>query len=124
MQPDASDSELGESVSMSGYTRNVIAGLGPLRAALLLLGLLSAVCTPLTGDGVGYEGWDLFKTVFGPVFAPMIFVVLMMDSVITRATSAEVDDDRRRGVRIVRVNLLVMAIIAVSWVPFILAIRN
>ena len=109
---------------MSGYTRNVIAELGPLRTALLLLGLLSAVCTPLAGDGVDYEGWGLFKTVFGPVFAPMIFVVLMMDSVITRATSAEVGDDRRRAGRIIRINLLVMAIIAVSWAPFILAIRN
>ena len=107
---------------MSGYTRNLIAELGPLRAVLLLLGLLSAVCTPLAGDGVDYKGWGLFKTVFGPVFAPMIFMVLMMDSVMTRATSAEVSDERRRGGRIVRINLLVM--IAVSWVPFVLAIRN
>jgi hypothetical protein len=64
------------------------------------------------------------KTVFGPVFAPMIFMVLIMDSVITRATSGEAGDAPRRAGRIVRINLLVMAIIAVSWVPFILAIRN
>lgn len=109
---------------MSVYTRNVIAELGPLRAALLLLGLLSAVCTPLAGDGVDYEGWGLFKTVLGPVFAPMIFAVLMMDSVMTRATSVKIGDDRRRAGCIVRNNLLVMAIIAASWVPFIFAIRN
>ena len=123
-QPDASDSELKVSVYMSGYARNLIADLGPLRAVLLLLGLLSAAFTPLAGDGIDYEGWGLLKTVFGPVFAPMIFMVLIMDSVITRATSAEASDERRRAGRIVRINLLVMAIIAVSWVPFILAIRN
>ena len=109
---------------MRGVTRNLIADLGPLRAALLLLGLLSAVCTPLAGDGVDYEGWGLFKIVFGPVFAPMIFVVLIMDAVITWSTSAKVGDDRRRAGRILRINLLVMAAIGVSWVPFILAIRS
>lgn len=111
---------------MSGYARTLIADLGPLRAVLLLLGLLSAVFTPLAGgDDIDYQGWGLLKTVFGPVFAPMIFVVLVMDSVMTRATSTEAGDERRQAAgRIVRINLLVMALIAVSWIPFILAIRN
>ncbi|MGD2076132.1 MAG: hypothetical protein PVI91_16790 [Gammaproteobacteria bacterium] len=63
-QPDASDSELEVSVSMRGYARNLIADLGPLRAVLLLLGLLSAAFTPLAGDGIDYEGWGLGRLFF------------------------------------------------------------
>ncbi|MDT8388425.1 MAG: hypothetical protein RQ736_13005 [Thiogranum sp.] len=109
---------------MSGYARNLIADLGALRVVLVLLGLLSAIFTPLA-DGVDYQGWGLVAIVLGPVFAPMIFAVLIMDAVMTGATSAEAGEEARGAGRIVvRINLLVMAIIAISWVPFILSISG
>ena len=41
---------------MSGYARNLITDLGPLRAVLLLLGLLSAALPPPPRAATAYAG--------------------------------------------------------------------
>ena len=61
-----------------------LVGLGPLRLMLGSTALLMMILRPASGTEAIYEGWAVFPTLLFPALAPIIFMVLMLDALMSR----------------------------------------
>lgn len=107
---------------MSRLTR-FLADLGALRLLLALAALTAAAGMPPPATAVSYQGWQVIYTLVIPVLAPMVFVVLMLDVLMSRVFMASAEAGARRRYRnIILTELLLGALILVRFVPYILAL--
>jgi len=98
--------------------------LGPLRVLLLVCIALVIALAPAAGTRAVYSGWGLVRTVLIPVFAPLLFMVLLLDALMTRIFMADAEgESRRRLRRLVSLDLILAAGLALYWVPYYLALR-
>lgn len=100
--------------------------LGPLRVLLVFTGLVTLVVRPPAGTPTSLEGWDFVYTVLIPVVAPIIFVLLLLDALMTRVfmTASEPGEPRQRLRTILATNLVVAAALLIAWTPFMIALRQ
>jgi len=100
--------------------------LGPLRLLLVVVGLATLVARPPAGTPTSLEGWDFIYTVVIPVVAPIVFVLLLLDALMSRVfmTASETADLRQRMRTILITNLLVAGVMLIAWAPFMLALRQ
>lgn len=61
-----------------------LVGLGPLRLMLGLAAISIMVLRPESGTEAIYEGWAVFPTLLFPALAPILFMVLLLDALMTR----------------------------------------
>lgn len=115
---------------MESGNRNLWQSLGFLRLALLALVLIN-VLLPLINlqagsSAVGYHGlWKILSTVVAPVMAPLLAVVLLFDYLMSRVRAADAEGEQRElYLRIGRIELAVMAITLVFWVPFFINLMS
>jgi Na+-driven multidrug efflux pump len=100
-----------------------ISQLGPLRVMLAVLAIISIVFTPDAGTSVVYSGWGLFHTVLVPILAPLIFMVLMLDVMMSRIWMTDKQGaERKRFVTIIMIDLVLGLGILIVWLPFLLAL--
>lgn len=100
-----------------------LADLGALRLLLALAALLAVAGMPPPATPVSYQGWGLVHTLVMPVLAPMVFVVLMLDVLMSRVFMASAEGPARRRYRdIMLTELLLGVLILVRFVPYILAL--
>lgn len=101
--------------------------LGFLRVALLLLALLNIllplieILIPLTAGDEGHDFWSIMTGIIAPVMAPLLVVVLLFDYIMTRVRAADAadDDELRRGfIRIARIELAMLGLMLLFWVPY------
>ena len=102
---------------------NLWQSLGFLRLALLALALLNTLLPLvgiLAGIGAGDHGlWNLAVTMITPVMAPLFVVVLLFDYIMSRVRAADAEGERRAlYTRIARVELAVILLTLLFWVPF------
>ncbi len=104
--------------------KNLWQSLGFLRQALLLLALVNMML-PLVSLQAGIAGadeqglWNVLVLMVAPVMAPLFTVVLLIDYVMSRIRAADTDGEQRAlFIRIGRIELVVMAITLIFWVPF------
>ncbi len=107
------------------------ARLGPLRLALLLavfvnilLPSIDAVFGPLA-VGEEFSVWQIVVVYITPVMAPLLLVVVFFDYVMSRVRASDADGDEVLHYRVIaRVELVVMALTLIYWVPyFVLLMR-
>lgn len=100
-----------------------VAELGLLRGVLLALALVCLVLMPGEGVAVGYSGWPLITTVLVPVLAPLVFMVLLLDALMSAVFMADHRGaERRRYGRILAVDLIAAALLLAFWLPFYLTL--
>jgi hypothetical protein len=100
-----------------------LAELGVLRLVLLGLALTCLVLMPPAGAAVGYSGWPLVTTVLVPVLAPLVFMVLLLDALMSAVFLADQRGPARaRYARILAVDLVAAGLLLVFWLPFYLAL--
>ncbi len=98
--------------------------LGPLRWTLLFCVLVALVLIPAPGTRAVYEGWPLVTTVLIPVIAPLLFMLLMLDVLMSRVFMTDAEGDARRRLKTAMiVNLLAAALLVIRWLPYYAAIR-
>ena len=101
-----------------------LAQLGPLRITLLLCVALIIALAPAAGTQAVYSGWGLVRTVLIPVLAPLLFMVLLLDALMARVFMSEAAGDARRRLRgIVLLDLVVAAVLVLTWIPYYMALR-
>ena len=59
-------------------------GLGPLRIMLGSAAITMMVMRPASGAEAIYEGWAVYPTLLFPALAPIVFMVLMLDALMSR----------------------------------------
>lgn len=97
--------------------------LRPLRVVLLLAAIVAMLGRPDIGEPMVYSGWGLFNTLLIPVLAPLIFLLLMLDALMSRVWMSEADGKEKRRLRlVVRTDLIVGLLLLLSWLPFFIAL--
>lgn len=110
---------------MTSKHENLLPALGFLRIALLLLALVD-IALPLLevlfafSRGGGEHGfWSLLATVIAPVMAPLLMTVLLFDYIMSRVRAADAEGAvRLRYVKIGRIELGVIGISLLFWIPY------
>ncbi len=97
--------------------------LGWLRCLLGALALVIVVLAPDASAREQYSGWAFIPTVLVPALGPLVFMVLMLDALMTFSLRGEAGEAGRGRVRIiVRADLLLGAAILVALLPYFLSI--
>ena len=103
--------------------KSVAAQMGPLRLMLASLAVIMIVFTPKPGTPAVYSGWELIPTLVIPAVAPIVFLLLLFDILMSRVwMSASEGFERTRYKRIMLINLSLAAVMLIFWLPFFLAI--
>lgn len=98
--------------------------LGVLRIALLVTSAVALVLIPAPGTRPVYSGWPLVTTLLIPVSTPLLFLLLLLDALMSRVFLIDaVGLDRRRRKTAIVVNLIAAALLLLRWVPYYSALR-
>ena len=102
---------------------NLIKQLKPMRVLLVVWALLTILFRPEPGSEVVYEGAQMITTLLVPVIAPILFMLLLLDSLMSTiwVTQTEGDEKKRYRNNII-INLTVVGLLLYSWVPYIVAL--
>lgn len=97
--------------------------LGVLRVALLVGALSTMVLAPSPATAGEYTGWAFVPTVLAPVLAPLILMVLLLDTMMSAIFMIDKEiAERRRYQMIIVIHLLFVVALVVRWLPYFLAL--
>lgn len=109
---------------MESTDKNLWQSLGFLRLALLALALINILLpiVNLAGGSTAFDyhdSWSLAATVIAPVMAPLLAVVLLFDYIMSRVRAADAEGEMRAlFTKIGRIELAVIAIMLLFWIPY------
>lgn len=96
-----------------------------LRIMLLTAALIIIVLAPGADSTVSYEGWAMVPTLLLPTLAPLIFMVLLLDSLMSRVWMIDAKgSERNKFKNIIKVNLFVVLLLVLAWAPFFIRLWN
>lgn len=99
--------------------KQILIDMKPLRIMLIGFAILLIIFRPELGTKVSYEGWAIATTLLAPVLAPIIFMVIMLDSLMTRVFMADKPAESRASLgRVLRVNLVIGIALLLYWLPY------
>ena len=100
-----------------------MAQLGVLRVALLIAAVTTMVLAPPPATAGVYTGWAFVPTVLVPVLAPLILMVLLLDTMMGAIFMIDKDIAERRHYRMIIVTHLLMVVaLVVRWLPYFLSL--
>lgn len=103
---------------MTKQSSNILKQLKPLRVVLILGALITLVLKPDIGTPVDYEGWGMVSTLLIPVLAPLFFMVLMLDALMSRVWMSEAQGEERKRLRmVVWIDLVIGVLMLIFWLP-------
>jgi len=95
----------------------------PMRVVLIALAIISLILKAKTGTPVTYSGWLMISTIVIPVMAPLLTMVLMLDSMIATIWLSQTSgEEKNRYKLILACNISMIIIMLVIWIPFFMAI--
>ena len=110
---------------MTSQDDNLLRSLGFLRVALITLALLNclvpliAMLFPFVLEGDKHSFWSVLITIVAPVNAPLLMVVILFDYIMSRVRAADSEgSERSHYIRIGRIELAVLGITLLVWVPY------
>lgn len=93
--------------------------LGAMRALLMCAVLAMLVFVPVPGTSPVYQGWALIPTILVPVLAPILFMVLMLDVLMTSVFMTDKKGALRARYRtILFIELALAAGFVLFWAPY------
>jgi len=94
-----------------------------MRIVLGLLTVAMLVSAPEPKTEAVFAGWAMWSTLIVPTLAPIIFMVLMLDALMSRVKMTSVQgEEYARYRRFVIYNLVLGVILAAYWAPYYLAL--
>ena len=97
--------------------------LGMLRIVLGLLAIDMLVSAPKPKTEAVFSGWEMWSTLIVPTLAPIIFMVLMLDALMSGVKMTSVQGEEYALYRRFMIYNLVLGImVAVYWTPYYLAL--
>ena len=94
--------------------------LGLLRIKLYALALIVIIFSPLPGTAADYQWPGIVVTVVMPALAPLVFMVVLFDAVMSKVVAS--DASSQRGQRIFLTGLILASIVLLRWLPYLLAL--
>ncbi|MCG6886486.1 MAG: hypothetical protein LJE74_04700 [Proteobacteria bacterium] len=110
---------------MIEHVRTVLRKLRPLRVVLLLGAIITIFLRPEIGTPVAYEGWGIVSSLLAPVLAPLFFMVLMLDALMSRVWMSEAEGaERDRLQLVVRIDMTIGVLLLIAWLPLFIALTK
>ncbi len=104
---------------MTSEVNHIIRAFGPLRITLILLVIVDMLLRPEPGTRLAYEGWEMVPGLLAPVMSPILFMLLLLDSIMAMVYRSDKPVEvKARYLIIVMVNISLAIILMVRWVPF------
>ena len=108
---------------MATQEQGLLGQLRPLRAALILGAIITILAKPDIGTSVAYTGWEMVRTLLIPVLAPLMFMLLMLDALMSRVWMSEAEGDEWKRLRLVfRVDVIVGLVLLAYWLPYFISL--
>ncbi|MFQ6022255.1 MAG: hypothetical protein ACE5NW_05995 [Acidiferrobacterales bacterium] len=96
---------------------------GPLRLALACAAVVAIFSALEPGTPGVYTGWNFVPTVLIPVLVPLIFMVLMLDTLMSAVfLSGKEGVERRRFKAIMATNVVLAVGVLLAWLPYYLSL--
>jgi len=109
----------------SAKTESLVGQLGWMRLTLIIVAVISIATTPEAGTLPVYSSWQMVPTLIVPVLTPLIFLLLLMDALMSRIWMTDKDAEARRHYKLaITLNLLLAVGIAIAWYPYFRAIAK
>ena len=103
----------------------IVNGLGSLRLMLAVLVLAVCAAAPFSDGPAIYSGWRLATTIIAPTIFVMLVFLLPLDMVMSTVFMSGASWARRaRFRRIIVVELVLLAVMMIAWLPFVLRLLN
>ena len=113
---------MAQSRSMETPDHNPPRSLGFLRLALITLAIVNLLIPAvdlLLAPAAERSLWSLLAGVITPVMAPLLTVVLLFEYIMSRVRAADAEGEIRAYYqRVCRIELTVMIVTLIFWVPF------
>ena len=111
---------------------SLVSRLGFLRLALiiltfvnLLIPIVDAQLVASAGSGGDASLWRIFAQYITPVMAPLLLVVILFDYIMSRIRAADAEGaEHWHYVFISRVELAVIAIMLLYWIPYFILLMS
>lgn len=98
---------------------NILKKIRPMRVVLISLAILSLIFKAKSGTPVSYDGWPMIETVFIPVMAPLITMVLLLDSIIATIWYTQTSGEEKSRYKLILIcNALTVFVMLSVWIPF------
>lgn len=105
--------------------QGILSQLRPLRVLLILAAIITMLGKPAVGTPVAYTGWEMVSTLLLPVLAPLFFMLLMLDALMSRVWMSEAQGAEWKRLRLVfRVDLIVGLVLLLYWLPYFIALSR
>ena len=97
--------------------------IGPMRVTLGLFALALVILNPAPGATHTDDGFGVFRTMIVPALSPLVFMVLMLDVLMSRVHMIDADQvTKSRYRRIIFFNLGLAGLLLLSWLPYFLSV--
>ena len=115
---------------MTTSFKSRLASLGTLRLGLIaiavvnmLLPVIDSLLRRLTTADMSDSIWNIFPALVAPVMAPLLLVVVFFDYLMSRIQAADTQGEARdHFIAISRIELMVMAVMFLYWLPFFITL--
>jgi hypothetical protein len=105
--------------------KSVLTDLRPMRVVLYLVVLISIIFKPAPGTEVILEGFAIFTTLLIPVLAPILLMLLWLDSLIAKLWSTQTEGkEMARYKMILRIDLTLSVLFIIVWIPYFTALSK
>lgn len=105
--------------------KQLLIELKPLRIVLILCALLTVILQPEPGASPVYHGWDVVSTLLVPVLAPLLFMLLMLDALMTTVLrSQSTGEEQVRYGRVRNTVLIAGILVLLSWLPYFISLMS
>jgi len=106
--------------------------LGFLRTGLIILAFVNLLIPIIdsqlvadAGSAGGHSLWNIVTTYIAPVMTPLLVVVILFDYIMSRVRAADSEgEERARYIFIGRIELTVIAITLLYWIPYFIALMG
>ena len=101
--------------------KDALQRLGVLRSLLVALTFLVIAAMPFADVTASPAGWGIIKSAVLPAAGPIVFMVLMLDVMMSQIFKADATEQQRKDLNFaIKVYGLVTAMLIVSWLPVFL----
>ncbi|MGD8407747.1 MAG: hypothetical protein PVG50_00590 [Thiohalophilus sp.] len=105
--------------------KQLLLDLKPLRIALIVFAALTVILQPDPGATPVYHGWGVVPTLLAPVLAPLFFMLLMLDFMMTTLLRSQSEgEEQARYSRVRRTVLIAAILLLIAWLPNFVALMN
>ena len=103
---------------MTTRLRQLLNWMGPLRLMLVFGALALVVLRPAPGTPPVHAGWDMIPTLVFPALVPLLFMVLLLDVIMSAVQLASHPGEQRRYRIVIGMDLGMALLLVMWWWPY------